>query len=869
MKKFKRIIALVTVAVFVLSFAAPAAFAKTTDDAVGRLNALGIVVGYGDGSFKPEQNITRAEYAAIVVQALGLGEAAKYVKGNTKFKDVKADHWASGVINVAVSQGILAGYPDGTFKPEKNVSYNEAITMVVRMLGYADTMDNPVYPTSFVAKAAELKILDDMSVTDYAAPATRGNVFMLADNALDTEIWQLTGTDNDGKKHYGTIPGDTLLKVKQKVTELADNYITDAGIGISGVSNDYVKFNGTEYKWSLGKSAMDFVGLKGKAYIQDKGTDKKFVAFKPVGSIITGKVDKVNGSTKIKLYGQDEKELVSDWVYVIRGQKNAADTNWFNNTNLQGHWVTLALDDNGKVVSIIMKDPDGASMVKSVNTSDKKIELKNAATIDLKNVDAKNQEIYKNGKPATLADIKAGDTLIYYSKDTSHYSIYVTDTEVKGKLESAAACGDGKSFKLVIDGKTYYSRPQGIYTSTDGLDSISQKIADSSGLTDLGADFVTKNVTVKLDALGLVEYLYTGTASDTQDATGFDAFVNEIYTDTSSGNQNAKIVVTKLDGTKVTYDIDNDDYQYFPDGDRDGNSGINKYAKISTSEAVYSLTFAKISLNSAGKVDTLTNISSAPNAATNAVNKDQNYVVTTAGNKFADSNTKIVRVKKWGNNDTDKNFAYEVEISSWDSGKGFLYDNWSSTGFTAYYKDSKLKYIYIESTTSISSDYLEAYVDATGVVVGSGKFGITILQPGDNQSKQTYEVTDSNYNEVSEQAALKTSGRGEVIIFKFNNDKTKIEKIVVPTGTDKISLTVDSYDTLRSVYDIKPISGSNVQATTDVKVFVLDGNGIKAGSMSDVSNGKTIYLYNTKDKDGKVTNPPGDSIYDVIVVDAR
>lgn len=119
MKKFKRIIALVTVAMFVLSFAAPAAFAKTTDDAVGRLNALGIVVGYGDGSFKPEQNITRAEYAAIVVQALGLGEAAKYVKGNTKFKDVKADHWASGVINVAVSQGILAGYPDGTFKPEK------------------------------------------------------------------------------------------------------------------------------------------------------------------------------------------------------------------------------------------------------------------------------------------------------------------------------------------------------------------------------------------------------------------------------------------------------------------------------------------------------------------------------------------------------------------------------------------------------------------------------------------------------------------------------------------------------------------------------------------------------------------------------
>ncbi|MDH4615761.1 S-layer homology domain-containing protein [Brevibacillus sp. AY1] len=104
-------------------------------DSILKLNYAGVLKGYTDGTFRPQNEVTRAEFAKVAVLAMGYTEEqAKLLQGTTVFKDLPANHWATGYINLAVSQGIIKGYPDGTFKPNNNVKIAEALTVYVQGL---------------------------------------------------------------------------------------------------------------------------------------------------------------------------------------------------------------------------------------------------------------------------------------------------------------------------------------------------------------------------------------------------------------------------------------------------------------------------------------------------------------------------------------------------------------------------------------------------------------------------------------------------------------------------------------------------------------------------------------------------------------
>ncbi|WP_229106762.1 InlB B-repeat-containing protein [Paenibacillus sp. 1001270B_150601_E10] len=98
-------------------------------DAINKLASMGILKGYDDGSFKPNQTLTRAELAAITARFFELNTASS--KG---FTDVPASHWASAYIASNTSNGWIDGYPDGTFKPSKAITRAESVKMINRML---------------------------------------------------------------------------------------------------------------------------------------------------------------------------------------------------------------------------------------------------------------------------------------------------------------------------------------------------------------------------------------------------------------------------------------------------------------------------------------------------------------------------------------------------------------------------------------------------------------------------------------------------------------------------------------------------------------------------------------------------------------
>ncbi len=155
------------------------------EEEVRRLASLGVIAGYPDGTFRPEEPVKRAEFAKMIVVMLGLENAANLMKGQAvSFSDVPATHWASGYINVAEMKGVVNGYPDGTFKPEGNITYAEALKMILTAMGYLEEGFIVLrWPTTWIIQAAEIGLDEGVEVLANL-PITRGEVAKLFDNSL-------------------------------------------------------------------------------------------------------------------------------------------------------------------------------------------------------------------------------------------------------------------------------------------------------------------------------------------------------------------------------------------------------------------------------------------------------------------------------------------------------------------------------------------------------------------------------------------------------------------------------------------------------------------------------------------------------------
>ena len=221
MKNLNKVLAMLVVFMMMLSTVAFASSFSDVADTSSYSTAievgvdLGLFKGYEDGTFKPEGEITRAEFAAIIVRLLGQEAQAEGAKAATQFIDVPADHWAAGYVNIAVQAGVINGYGNGNFGPEDLVEYQDAITMMVRALGYEPAIGSAGYPTGYLTKAGELGLTTGVNGSN-GVPANRGAIAQIAFNALDVPIMTQSGYGtftqyviNDG---YSSTMGTTNVK---------------------------------------------------------------------------------------------------------------------------------------------------------------------------------------------------------------------------------------------------------------------------------------------------------------------------------------------------------------------------------------------------------------------------------------------------------------------------------------------------------------------------------------------------------------------------------------------------------------------------------------------------------------------------------
>lgn len=204
----KKLLSLVLTLVMVLGaftsvFAAETKTTEKVEKITGKDNKIQYVVdkklveGYEDGSLGLDKNITRAEITKLLAIANGNKDLAAKLQGAMKlYSDVDNSHWANGVITVGTTvpsatngQPMLQGYPDGSFKPENNVTYAELAKMLVVLVKTDLTADmvkeaNAKWAGLWLTWAQQLGILDDVTVADSNAAANRGDAFTMVYNAL-------------------------------------------------------------------------------------------------------------------------------------------------------------------------------------------------------------------------------------------------------------------------------------------------------------------------------------------------------------------------------------------------------------------------------------------------------------------------------------------------------------------------------------------------------------------------------------------------------------------------------------------------------------------------------------------------------------
>lgn len=220
----KKLLAMVLALVMTLSLAVSASAVKADEkinedyaEAVAVLNGMGVFKGYEDGSFKPENNITRAEVATIIYR-IYTGDVAKNDKSGlyasyNKFTDMAGAGWAAGYIGYCSNAELVKGYPNGTFQPSGNITGYEVLAMILRAVGYDKNGEFTGADWALnVAKYAEqLHILDNVAkTTNLGAPATRELVSELLFRAIQSPM--VTYTAAFGYQNVG-LNGDTDNKL--------------------------------------------------------------------------------------------------------------------------------------------------------------------------------------------------------------------------------------------------------------------------------------------------------------------------------------------------------------------------------------------------------------------------------------------------------------------------------------------------------------------------------------------------------------------------------------------------------------------------------------------------------------------------------
>ena len=476
---------------------------KVDSEVVDTLVSLGVINGYTDGSFKPNDTVTRAEMAKMIyVLRTGNSDASAYNNDKTTFTDIKG-HWARGYVKYCQSLGIIAGQSATTFAPDQTVTAQEAAKMLLVTLGYDAQKAGLVginWASRTNALADENGLLEDVT-TSFTGPCPRQYAAQLIYNAIDasTVVWRddaytkynYNGDENPtiGEKYMGLKYATGIMMASGKVgldgTGASKALVVKADekqtvLNTKYEANDLIKFTDIKTDYS------EFLGMAVKVMYKDKdkvygvyATDDNDVNIAALASDL----DTVSGEAKFKV--NDTKYSVNKngmTVYSIGvdAKGNVAITTLYKNvksdedvkTAIKGikdsdmEITVISNDNDEKVDAIFVNNKTFAKLttVNSTSVSYKKVQLdmkgNTTGTAFKLDLEDDEPEIYDGYKK---------DDYVFVGADLYNDAVVIEKAAtLSGKADSFKADSikiDGKWHDYVLaSGKSYTAKAGKTYT---------------------------------------------------------------------------------------------------------------------------------------------------------------------------------------------------------------------------------------------------------------------------------------------------------------------------------------------------------------------------------------------------------------------
>ena len=469
---------------------------KTNKDKIDYLVEKGYVLGDAKG-LRLNDSITREEFAVMLTKVLNQENAAKVAMSvPSAFKDMAADRWSNGYVNIASELKIIAGYSDGTFRPRKNVSYQEAIKMLAVAAGGTDIKPatEGEWAAPFISYAASKGLLNGLGELKYKDQATRENVFVMIYNYLD-----------------GVREAD-LSKLTAIVTKTnANSNLSEKQAEIVVLKSSLEGFKeGASYIVDL-KDGMDAMDILGRVY--DLDIDKNNV-IKTYRASALAKTEIAPIAIKgARLYvGGDSKDST------VLEDKAALTEQKFRGAAVNGKYLDIFMDFaketnykadfayvtsiNAKVVYIkAFTFDDIMPVFEYANGAVKAIDDETGAIVKR---NLKKAYLYDNGKsmPMDLAKLEKYDVLHFYASDEA--------IVVKNKAE-----GEGARYKL-SKGGAYINLANKDYKLSDekarrAVATVDEKIftqVNAAKYNDEVKLLTNEKVNLALDIFGNVQVIY-------------------------------------------------------------------------------------------------------------------------------------------------------------------------------------------------------------------------------------------------------------------------------------------------------------------------------------------------------------------------
>lgn len=448
-------------------------------NAIITLNKLGVIDGYDDGTFKPEGEITRAEFTKMLIAALGYGNNTTEP---TEFDDV-TEHWARTYIKTAYDMGIINGTGERTFEPDKPVTYEQALKMLVCTINKAYST-GVEYPQGYITLAEGWRLGNNVTDQANSAAAKRQVIAQVVYNALEVEMYEKNSVgiwEKSGK----TILNDYLdvVKVKGTLVGVEDTKTNECNVNLirnqiavkPTTSSNVIVINlGSFTDMTIGEltkmvgSEMTVYYRQGEAdadkelKVIDAETTKnsiKTVSYKNFAGYSSNTFKYIDGPSTKNL------KIASGATVIYNGQSISSfpvdvdarlDENdksvdsidellslWLGtneNYSIRGEVTFTDAGDDGTQDIITINDYKTILALKAPTTSDYRLQnkLKTGEYKDL-NPDNVDKKIYieKDGKEIAATSIKANDVVSYAeSLDGSILNVYVSNKTVTGTVNS-------------------------------------------------------------------------------------------------------------------------------------------------------------------------------------------------------------------------------------------------------------------------------------------------------------------------------------------------------------------------------------------------------------------------------------------------